>query len=704
MLIFALLFAQSDLYAQKYCVDCKADVKVVSDKQVLLEKIDLKSGTPTTSINTNLYVSYRSGNSQKFWTNLVIATAGVAVSTQLNNANLAEGKSANGISPLLPLGVSVATLPSIWKNRPRNVPQAGLWIQHRDTRGKLLETWEQPISSEAKNDAELLTVSIDKPLTAGTLEVYLQNGSKNGVYYWGYETTSKSKKSDNTILQNPPVSFSIEGCPDGYLPNGNGMCCNPFTGDCVNEGGGTPPPPPVTPPTPTTPPIYVGCPAGYLSNGQGMCCDPFTGNCFSEGVGNSGGGTPITPPTTPPSTLPISLQNAAQGCPAGYLPNGQGMCCDPFTGNCTSERVMHDPTSSNFVSSFNSPAKPPCAIWVCTEWGSYQPYPASPGVDGGRDCGWLEYQCPTAPVVPPFPDPTPAPPINCGPDFHFDGTYCIPNNPSGGGVPFTPIPYTGTGTTGTGNSGGGSGGNNTSNNGGCTAGNHRNSQGVCEQNPATDILIDIVSNNVTNLCIKSFLSQLNDNKYNSKIVQMYRDLYAGSIKISTIVFKEDLTLVLPAATFGREDLINNNTGNMLIKLNHNLIPNTKEFIASLILHEILHAIITEYSTDINANTGPLQHLQILNNWVSYLRISIKDFFPLMTDRDALGLALGGLDSAFLNLNDLQTPQLTLLKQAKTQFDAEMLLKYGMSATERDKIITDFSNSSSLEFKGSVCGL
>ena len=306
MLISALLFTQSNLQAQKCCVECQADVKVVSDKQVLLEKIDLKAGTLTTYVNTNLYVSYRSGNSQKFWTNLVIATAGVAVSTQLSNGNLAEGKGANGISPLLPLGVSVATLPSIWKNRPRNVPQAGLYIQHRDTRGKLLETWEQPISSEAKNDAELLTVTIVKPLSAGTLEVYLQNGSKNGVYYWGYETTSKSKKSDNTIIQNPPVALSTAGCPDGYLPNGNGMCCNPFTGNCMSEGGGNPPtttqgnnPPTtktetrITSTTSTANGSSGGCPNGYLPDGQGQCCHPFTGECVFENQ-TSGGVVCIT--------------------------------------------------------------------------------------------------------------------------------------------------------------------------------------------------------------------------------------------------------------------------------------------------------------------------------------------------------------------------------------------------------------------------
>jgi hypothetical protein len=169
MLVLALCFTQNKLHAQKCCVECQADVKVVSDKQVLLEKIDIPEGTLASNVSTNLYVSYRSGNAQKFWSNLVIATAGVALSTQLNNGNLTEGKGANGISPLIPLGVSAATVPSIWKNRPRGVPQAQLWIQHRDLRGKLTQTWEQPISSEAKNSAELLTVTIGKPLSAAGL-------------------------------------------------------------------------------------------------------------------------------------------------------------------------------------------------------------------------------------------------------------------------------------------------------------------------------------------------------------------------------------------------------------------------------------------------------------------------------------------------------------------------------------------------------
>jgi hypothetical protein len=244
---FAVLsITQHSLQAQNCCVDCQADVKVVTNNQVLLEKIELKEGT-TTTLNTNVYVSYRSGNAQKFWANVAIATAGVAVSTQLNSSTpigAGDSKVQSSISPIVPLGVSVATLPGIWKNRPRGVPQAGLWLQHRDKKGKLLETWEQPISKEAKNGAELLTVAIEKPLTEGTLEVYLQNGSKNGVYYWGLQTVKNLQKlpykvnPQKLINNNAQKASRIAGystCPEGYLSNGEGGCHNPFTGEIIGE-------------------------------------------------------------------------------------------------------------------------------------------------------------------------------------------------------------------------------------------------------------------------------------------------------------------------------------------------------------------------------------------------------------------------------------------------------------------------------------
>jgi hypothetical protein len=209
----------------------------------LLEKIDIKKDSWATSVNTNVYVSYRSGNAQKFWANVAIATAGVAVSTQLNSTPIGAGdsKTQSSISPIIPLGISVATLPSIWKNRPRGVPQAGLYILHRDSNGTLLGTWEQPISKEAENSAELLTVNIDKPLSEGTLEVYLQNGSKNNVYYWGLSTIAKITpllkevtlpKPDEQLIS----TLSIVGCPDGFTSDGKGKCYNATIDKYVPEG------------------------------------------------------------------------------------------------------------------------------------------------------------------------------------------------------------------------------------------------------------------------------------------------------------------------------------------------------------------------------------------------------------------------------------------------------------------------------------
>ena len=57
MLIATLFFTSNILQAQNCCIECQTDVKSVSDKQVLLEKIDIKEGTTITNFNTNVYVS-----------------------------------------------------------------------------------------------------------------------------------------------------------------------------------------------------------------------------------------------------------------------------------------------------------------------------------------------------------------------------------------------------------------------------------------------------------------------------------------------------------------------------------------------------------------------------------------------------------------------------------------------------------------------
>ncbi len=346
MLIVTLLFTSNISQAQNCCIECQTDVKLVSDKQVLLEKIDIKEGTTLTNFSTNVYVSYRSGNANKFWANVAIATAGVAISTQLNSSPITAGdsKSQSAISPIVPLSISVATLPGIWKNRPRGVPQAGLWIQHRNLKGELLENWEQSISEEAKNSAELLTIAVDKPLSEGTLEVYLQNGSKNEVYFWGYETAKKINEKKALSPKTPTIANN-GSCPNGYLPNGNGRCCSPFTGECVNEDD------------------------GYLDNATTKA------EVRKRIVGSTG---------------------STSTCPNGYLPNGQGMCCNPFNGECVATvRTQSRQSSSgcDIVETCNNFYTRVCFQGSCSDWQlqssdcSYETVCPSDGGGGGTGGG-----------------------------------------------------------------------------------------------------------------------------------------------------------------------------------------------------------------------------------------------------------------------------------------------------------------------------
>ena len=279
LMLFVATFTQTQAQIANCCAECPADVKAVSDKQVLLEKIEIPKGSVATNVSTNVYVSYHSGNSQKFWTNIAIASAGIAVSTQLggNSTPVTAGDSrtqSNSVSPAIPLGVSAALIPSIWKNRPRGVPQAGLYVQHRDLRGKLLDTWEQPISNEAKNSAELLTVAIDKPLSEGTLEVYLQNGSRNGVYYWGLQTVRDVGVNEQLAkLVLPPMPkkpIDGNGCEGGTHDNGWGGCDpNEVEGGELEE-------------------VVVSSPGSPPNNGGGYGGGGYSGGGYGGGDGGGG--------------------------------------------------------------------------------------------------------------------------------------------------------------------------------------------------------------------------------------------------------------------------------------------------------------------------------------------------------------------------------------------------------------------------------
>lgn len=214
---------------------------------------------------------------------------------------------------------------------------------------------------------------------------------------------------------------------------------------------------------------------------------------------------------------------------------------------------------------------------------------------------------------------------------------------------------------------------------------------------AADVIVNFKSTSITNECLKKFISQLKIKpEVSSRITSMFRNLYTID-KINNIEFREDCDLPTDGITIARGET-GNDTGNMLIKLNSCRIASTNEFIASVILHEVTHALMIEYSSSplFNSN-GPEQHQQMFNSWVQDLKGALLDFFPLMNGGDALALALGGLDSAFVTGNPT-------LNSALIQFNNELNSKYGISIQQRDKIINDYKNTIGSEMKGHDCGL
>ena len=74
---------------------------------------------------------------------------------------------------------------------------------------------------------------------------------------------------------------------------------------------------------------------------------------------------------------------------------------------------------------------------------------------------------------------------------------------------------------------------------------------------------------------------------------------------------------------------------------------SKEFIATTIFHELVHAFISfRYG-----NTFPTlgsQHQFIFNNWVLSIGRGVKELYPGRPDSDYVSLALQGLDDVYID--------------------------------------------------------
>ncbi|WP_162996455.1 hypothetical protein [Mucilaginibacter celer] len=150
----------------------------------------------------------------------------------------------------------------------------------------------------------------------------------------------------------------------------------------------------------------------------------------------------------------------------------------------------------------------------------------------------------------------------------------------------------------------------------------------------------IVTNNVTNPCLKKMVDATIISGVNTQINSLIKDVFGGTEKLN-LKFVDNVSLA--SGTEGHTEM---NGGfdsfgnlNIEIQLNKNELPGySQQFVATVIMHEALHAYLQAKGVD-----PKNQHENIIIDYVTKMSASLMQMFPGLSSNDAKNLSLGGLD-------------------------------------------------------------
>lgn len=150
-----------------------------------------------------------------------------------------------------------------------------------------------------------------------------------------------------------------------------------------------------------------------------------------------------------------------------------------------------------------------------------------------------------------------------------------------------------------------------------------------------------IKNNVTNTCLHNMVDATINANISTVINSLIQKVFNGSSYVNaTYIDGTDLQPGQEGFTPPPSSLDANGNLTITIKLNRNELPHySQQFIATVIMHESLHA----YLTTIN-NLGALQHETIATTFVTQMALDLQQMFPGLSDADAKNLALGGLEA------------------------------------------------------------
>lgn len=220
--------------------------------------------------------------------------------------------------------------------------------------------------------------------------------------------------------------------------------------------------------------------------------------------------------------------------------------------------------------------------------------------------------------------------------------------------------------TGTGNNGSGGGGAGTASNNGMTPCNPTSlidngllpcprggTPGWVPYIPA--IVNEVDYSEVSDSCLRALLQHIDISNHSSFILKTYYELpnnnqptaqhkYRLKYKQDTSL-RSDNGLPIPGRTF--VEVLNDGTNFVTVLLNPTLLhPSSKEWVTTVILHELVHGMIMVVSP--SDSTSVLQHKFMFDNKIP-LRIgrALVDLFPQLSPSDAVALGMDGLSEVYL---------------------------------------------------------
>lgn len=186
-----------------------------------------------------------------------------------------------------------------------------------------------------------------------------------------------------------------------------------------------------------------------------------------------------------------------------------------------------------------------------------------------------------------------------------------------------------------------------------------------------------IVNSITNPCLRSIVNNIINNNLTNAVNDILTNVFNG-LYLNNLTFDESTTIhdlqgnILEAQTSG-------NFGPTVtgLNININLNPNelagaSQEYIASVIIHEVVHA-------ELISNGTILQHSTMLKSYIDKMAGSLVSFFPNLTVQQALSLSLRGLGEEVQN---------------SPAFDAVLAI-YGFN---KNNSSTDFFGNYALQFK------